>query len=406
VLLDKLQAIEEKLGRVRNIEKGPRTIDLDVLLYRHLQLNHERLVIPHPGIAEREFVLRPLNEYVVLLHKKYWLTTSGSIIPPETSIPGAEKSLYTMLSRQTKASGELKTFTYNSLGPGLPVLRRTDPKRRTMIMAVLNTTPDSFSDGGVHKPLDVDHLSSTVNSFIAEGAGIIDIGGQSSRPNAPDVTAEEELERILPAIDAIKASKNSSKVAISVDTYRAHVAEEAVKAGANIINDISAGMLDPDMLPTIARLGCTYVMMHMRGTPATMQDEQNCVYTPSVNFRVRMELQDRIKAAESAGIRRWRMILDPGIGFSKTPEQNLKLLCSLRRQQGLQRYPWLIGTSRKSFIGKYTGVEEPSERVWGTAATVTAAIKNGADIIRVHDVKEMAQVAKMSDALYRFYGDE
>jgi dihydropteroate synthase len=269
-------------------------------------------------------------------------------------------------------------------------------------MAILNTTPDSFSDGGVHKPVDVDRLSSTVDSFIAAGAVIIDIGGQSSRPNAPDVTAEEELERILPAIEAIKASQNCENVAISVDTYRAQVAEGAVKAGANIINDISAGMLDPDMLPTIAKLGCTYVMMHMRGTPATMQDEENCTYNAAVIGDVVRELRDRVKAAQAAGIRRWRIILDPGIGFSKTAEQNVRLLRYFGNpSSSLHRHPWLVGTSRKSFIGKVTGVDEPTERVWGTAATVTAAIRGGADIVRVHDVKEMAQVAKMSDALYR-----
>jgi dihydropteroate synthase len=302
----------------------------------------------------------------------------------------------------SQSSDGVSIRTHVPLAPCLPVLQRTDPKRPTRIMAILNTTPDSFSDGGVHKTVDRDHLSSTVDSFITAGADIIDIGGQSSRPNAPDVTAEEELERILPAIQAIKASRNGKNVAISVDTYRAQVAEAAVKAGANIINDISAGMLDPDMLPTIAKLGCTYVMMHMRGTPATMQNEENCIYKTYVISDVSTELRDRVKAAQAAGIRRWRIILDPGIGFSKTAEQNVQLLRTFYSpSRSLLKYPWLVGSSRKSFIGKFTGVNEPTERVWGTAATVTAAIQGGSDIVRVHDVKEMAQVVKMSDALYR-----
>lgn len=271
-------------------------------------------------------------------------------------------------------------------------------------MSILNVTPDSFSDGGDNPPADKEALKATAASHIAAGAAIIDIGGQSSRPNAPDITAEEEIARILPAIEAIKRLPEASNVAISVDTYRASVAEAAVNAGAHIINDISAGMLDPEMLPTIARLGCTYIMMHMRGTPHTMQNEENTWYPRGVVETVASELRERLDAARAAGIRRWRIILDPGIGFAKTTEQNLELLRSMPRLTtgfGMKYLPWLVGTSRKGFIGKVTGVDKASERGAGTAATVTAAVAGGAGIVRVHDVEEMARVVKMADAIYR-----
>ena len=271
-------------------------------------------------------------------------------------------------------------------------------------MSILNVTPDSFSDGGANEPTDLDALRSTIASHIAAGATIIDIGGQSSRPNAPDVTAEEEIARILPAISIIKSLPEAKHIPISIDTYRASVAEAAIKAGAHIINDISAGLLDPEMFPTIARLGCTYIMMHMRGTPATMQNPENTTYPDGLISTVANELLQRTYAAHAAGIKRWRIILDPGIGFAKTVEQNAELLgrfAELRNHEKLKTYPWLVGSSRKGFIGKLTGVEDAKDRVEGTAATVTAAVAGGAEIVRVHDVKEMVRVVKMADAMYR-----
>ena len=290
------------------------------------------------------------------------------------------------------------------LGPYLNDIRGGDTQT-TQIMSIVNMTPDSFSDGGERNISNREAFSAFVESQIAAGATILDIGGQSSRPGAPDVTSEEELSRILPAIEIIKSLPCATKVAISVDTYRAAVAEAAISAGAHIVNDISAGSMDPKMLSTIARLGCTYVMMHMRGTPATMMSDENCTYGGSDWSLIRTigdELRKRIKAAEAAGIRRWRIILDPGIGFSKTTDQSLNVLKhfgSLRKMSGVSSHAWLVGSSRKSFIGKVTGVAEPKDRTWGTAATITPAIWGGARIIRVHDVAEMAAVAKMSDAI-------
>lgn len=288
-------------------------------------------------------------------------------------------------------------------------------------MAILNMTPDSFSDGGSHTSITSSPLADTIRHFVTSGATMIDVGGQSTAPNRPEVSTEEELRRVLPAIKLIRSLPESKDILVSVDTYRASVAEAAVNAGADIINDVSAGAMDVDMLPTVARLGKTVCLMHMRGTPATMSslnDYGTSVSSASTSSRsssdessggliptVAKELVERVGAAEAAGIRRWRIILDPGIGFAKVGEQNLTILRhlrDLREWPGLEGLPWLIGSSRKSFIGQITGVTKPADRIWGTAATVVAAVEGGADVVRVHDVKEMGQVVKMSDAIWRY----
>jgi 2-amino-4-hydroxy-6-hydroxymethyldihydropteridine diphosphokinase/dihydropteroate synthase len=240
-----------------------------------------------------------------------------------------------------------------------------------------------------------------VLEHVDNGASIIDIGGQSTRPGAEQVNSAEELKRVLPAIKLIR-TLDLKNVAISIDTYRADVAETGIEAGAHIINDVSAGLMDKNMLPTAAKLGCTVCLMHMRGTPETMRDMTD--YPGGVVETVGRELLDRVHAAEDAGIRRWRIILDPGIGFAKTQDQNLELLRhfdELRQYPGLENFPWLVGTSRKAFIGRITGVELAKDRIWGTAASVAAAVQGGADVVRVHDVKQMAQVTKMADAIWR-----
>ena len=289
--------------------------------------------------------------------------------------------------------------TLTPLSPLAEPLRALKGNRMTHVMAILNVTPDSFSDGGVHAKTPI---SDTISAFLNDGATMVDIGGQSSRPYAPDVSADEEISRILPALENIKLLTNLKPV-ISVDTYRAEVAEAAVKAGADMINDISSGQLDPAMLRTMARLGKTVCLSHTRGDSRTMQSLIN--YDPKGLIpTIAEEILQRVKEAEEAGVRRWRIILDPGIGFAKTKDHNLEVLRRLDELHdwpGLRGLPWLVGTSRKSFVGKITGVQEPRERTWGTAATVAAAVRGGADIVRVHDVHEMAQVAKMSDAIWR-----
>jgi 2-amino-4-hydroxy-6-hydroxymethyldihydropteridine diphosphokinase/dihydropteroate synthase len=275
------------------------------------------------------------------------------------------------------------------IGGHVANLSPQQPKKPTQIMAILNVTPDSFSDGGKNHNIEEDSLRRTIMDHVDAGASIIDVGGQSTRPGSTQVGSNEELLRILPAIKLMQ-SLNLENVAISVDTYRADVAELAIKAGAHIINDVSAGLLDEKMLPTAAKLDCTICLMHMRGTPETMNSLTD--YPDGIIETVGRELLERVRDAEAAGIRRWRIILDPGIGFAKTQDQNL---------EGLENFPWLVGTSRKAFIGRITGVKEASERVWGTAASVAAAVQGGADVVRVHDVKEMAQVAKMAEAIWR-----
>lgn len=275
-------------------------------------------------------------------------------------------------------------------------------------MSILNVTPDSFSDGGRHNSSDASYLAETIQSHLVAGATIIDIGGQSTRPKAASVSAGEEIERVLPAIKAARSiidkDGNPYKAAISIDTYRSEVAQAAIENGADIINDVSGGTLDPEMLSTMASLGCTVILMHMRGTPETMTSKEETTYEGDLIQVIGQELLERVRAAEEAGIRRWRLILDPGIGFAKTGEQNLEILrrfSELRNFEGLKGLPWLIGASRKGFVGKITGVKEAEERTWGTAASVAASVQGGADIVRVHDVDEMVKVVKMSDAIWR-----
>ncbi|RAH86569.1 Dihydropteroate synthase [Aspergillus japonicus CBS 114.51] len=387
-LLDTLQSIEIGLGRKKLIDKGPRSIDLDILLYDQQIFSHERLSIPHQLMLERDFVLRPLSQLIPHErppfpgHSTTYLAHLKSLAPP-TPFPVAT----------------------TPISPTFPAIHSTAPNRRTHIMAILNLTPDSFSDGGRHSAQDLDALTTTVRDMIHAGATIIDIGGESTRPGSQPVGEAEELRRVVPAIRHIRtAMPEAAGVAISIDTYRARVAEAAVAAGADIINDVSAGLLDPEMLPTAARTGATVILMHMRGNPATMTRLTD--YPNGVVQDVGRELRARVAAAEAAGVRRWRIILDPGLGFAKNEPHDLALLRDLPQLrtgavEGLEYFPWLMGPSRKRFVGRLTGVTKASDRTWGTAATVTASIAGGADIVRVHDVKEMWQVGRVADAIYR-----
>jgi 2-amino-4-hydroxy-6-hydroxymethyldihydropteridine diphosphokinase / dihydropteroate synthase len=292
------------------------------------------------------------------------------------------------------------------LHPGTPLIRTHDATRKTHVMAILNLTPDSFSDGGIHEPWNTQAIKSSVANFIAAGATIIDIGGQSTRPKADFLGPEEELQRVLPIVHAIREVEEAKDVAISVDTFHSDVARATLLAGADIINDVSAGLLDKRMLPTVAELGKTIILMHMRGDPHTMSDLTD--YPGGVVNGVARELSERLQVALAAGISPWRIILDPGLGFAKVQEQNLELLRSLQQLREATEYssmlrncPWLMGPSRKGFVGKVTDVAEAASRSYGTAAAVTASIEGGADIVRIHDVREMVQVSKMADAIYR-----
>ncbi|KAF2223893.1 Dihydropteroate synthase-like protein [Elsinoe ampelina] len=487
-LLDELQAIEQAMGRVKTIDKGPRNIDLDILLYGDEKVATERLIVPHKLMHEREFVLRPLADLI-----------------PEKVITAldASRPIKDYLADLSPSDPPLSPIV--PFGPG-QFLRPLDRSRKTILMSILNVTPDSFSDGGrfvtslteknegkfcmtkksTKHELSIPNKGDIVTArqivlqndqhrrlfralatAVADGGDILDIGGQSSRPGAASITAEQEIDRIRPAM-AIRAMFFPS-IPTSVDTYRAQVAKATpelgyqfpvttenkqphIEPGAHIVNDISAGLLDGNMLSTVAKQRQTIVLMHMRGTPETMNKLTD--YPEGVVKGVAEELKQRVAEAEAAGIPRWRIVLDPGIGFAKTAEQNWELLRSLnilREWDGLRGLPWLVGTSRKRFMGdalakddevvlgraeqmgsesgltgaleaEWAGVaNEAREKIGageregmhdpkirrvdlrdiGTAATVAAAVQGGADVVRVHETRIARDVIAVADAIWR-----
>jgi dihydropteroate synthase len=264
--------------------------------------------------------------------------------------------------------------------------------QRTYLMGILNTTPDSFSDGGQFNTLTT--ALAQARKMIAVGADILDIGGQSTRPQAVQISQAEELERVIPIITALR---QESSLPISIDTTRAAVAQAAIDAGADWVNDVSGGTADPAMLTTIAQLGVPAILMHRRGNAQTMQQQTD--YHDLI-AEVADFLGQQRQAAVSAGSATTNIAFDPGIGFAKTWQQSLMLLQQTARFKALGA-PLLVGPSRKSFIGHVLNQPDPQARVWGTAAACTAAIAGGADILRVHDVQEMAEVCRVADAIWR-----
>jgi dihydropteroate synthase len=296
--------------------------------------------------------------------------------------------------------------------------------KRTLIMGVVNVTPDSFSDGG--KFLERDRAVEQAQRLIEEGADIIDIGGESTRPGArvnpgppqgrvgadasvrpaskasasaaspPVVSAEEELKRVIPVIAELK--KRRPKTLISIDTYKSPVARAAVNAGAEIVNDVSGLRWDPQMAKTVADLKCGTVLMHMRGRP---EEWRNLPPAGDIVLLVKRELKEWAERAVLAGVRRERIVLDPGFGFGKSFDENYPLIARFEQLQAAG-FPLLVGTSRKSFIGRTVaaGKDVPAEqRLYGTLATQTALILKGAHIIRTHDVKASLEAARIADAI-------
>ena len=265
---------------------------------------------------------------------------------------------------------------------------------RTLIMGVLNVTPDSFSDGG--KFFDPQKAVDHALKMQRDGADLLDIGAESTRPGSRPISAAEELLRLLPVLRALQ---RLLKIPISIDTRKAEVAEAAVAEGAEIINDISAVHHDPRIAEVAAKSHAPLILMHMRGEPGTMQ---RAPFARDVLKDVVRGLRASIAKARKAGVAKSQIVLDPGIGFGKSYSQNYELLQNLPQLARLG-YPLLVGTSRKGFLGATLARDgkpaPPEERNWGTAATVTASILNGAHIVRVHDVAEMAQVARVADAL-------
>jgi|ERR1700675_1076344 len=261
---------------------------------------------------------------------------------------------------------------------------------RTLVMGVLNVTPDSFSDGGLH--LGADAAIARALEMEHQGADIIDIGGESTRPGSEGISAETELQRILPVLEGLRGRL---KIPISVDTSKAEVAEAAAGMGAEILNDVTALRNDPRVAEVARRRKLPLILMRMRGEPRTMQKRP---FARDVMRDVTAGLRRAAALASRAGVLKSQIILDPGMGFGKSPRQNYELLARLPELARLG-FPLLVGTSRKSFVGRALGGVPESGRIWGTAATVVASILGGAHIVRVHDVSEMAQVARVTDAI-------
>lgn len=387
-LLAVCQEIEQRLGREPTVRWGPRLIDIDLISVGQLVLDSESLILPHVRLAERAFVLAPLAD-----------------IAPHFIDPRNGRGIMELL-----AGVDLGTVRRLSSAEG----RLLRPKRlawglRTYVMGILNSTPDSFSGDGLLAVAtsgnEVDLISQAIGQaqqLAAAGADVIDIGGESTRPGSAPVSVQEELARVLPVITAVRAAVD---LPISVDTYRAAVAEQALAAGADWVNDVWGLRMDSRMAGVVAEAGCPVVIMHNRSRPKDVAQEKQLggryvgVKYDDLLADIGRELQTSIDLALEQGVRSDQIIIDPGIGFGKTVEQNLELLDRLDwfRRLGC---PLLAGSSRKSFIG-YTLNLPPEERLEGTAATVAIAIDRGADIVRVHDVEAMVRVARMTDAIVR-----
>ncbi|KAL5639783.1 hypothetical protein ACGC1H_006382 [Rhizoctonia solani] len=414
-LIALLKRVESEVGRTPTFRNGPRVVDLDILFYDDISVNiiegEFPLQIPHPRIQEREFVLRPLCD----------------IIPVYTH-PSEQKSVRGLLAALSPAEQPMHRV--------MPLIPTAHPNAsaktqhpywiwgsKTYLMATLNTTPDSFSDGGdnLHTP-DTPETSPAlqyVRTSLSEGADILDIGGYSTRPGAAPVSPEAEIARVVPVVQAIR--EDGIQVPISVDTFRGDVARAALLAGANWINDIRAGRGDypnspfpqPESMFAVAHeFGCSIVLMHSRE-----QTIDDTYYTSGTLDGVRQELGARVAAALESGIRRWNIIADPGYGFSKSVSGNLELVRNLKRLvdpveagRALGNLPILAGTSRKSYLGlilagssgEQDGIPVPAKkREWATAAAVTACIQAGADVVRVHNVEAMRDVVTVADRIWR-----
>jgi dihydropteroate synthase len=263
---------------------------------------------------------------------------------------------------------------------------------RTLVMGILNVTPDSFADGGLH--VDPARAIEAGLAMVEAGADIVDVGGESTRPGAGEVPADEERRRVLPVLRGLARQVT---VPLSVDTWKRQVAQAALDAGALIVNDISGLQYDPGLAGVVAETRAALVLMHTRGRPAVMS--QHATYGDVVG-EVAAELGTQLEMAERAGISREAVILDPGIGFAKGPEHSTALLARLDAPPlGALGRPWLVGPSRKSFLQAAIGDVPAPDRDWATAAAVTAAILHGAHIVRVHRVPEMVQVARVADMI-------
>nr|KJB50550.1 hypothetical protein B456_008G176100 [Gossypium raimondii] len=364
-LLGVLKTIERNMGRSGGIRYGPRPIDLDILFYGKYQIGSDKLTVPHERIWERPFVMAPLMDLL------------GLVIDSDT--------VACWHSLSTDSDGLFGLW--DKLG-GESLIGKEGMKR---VLPIRN------------------HLWEwSKKTSVMEGADIIDIGAQSTRPMASRISAEEELDRLIPVLEAVLEMPEMEEKLVSVDTFYSDVASEAVKKGAHLVNDVSAGQLDPNMLKMVASLDVPYIAMHMRGDPTTMQSRDNLQYS-DVCSQVASELFSRVKDAELSGVPAWRIILDPGIGFSKKTEHNLDILTGLpvirseiaKRSLAASHAPLLIGPSRKRFLGEICNRPAAGERDPATIASVTAGIFGGANIVRVHNVRDNVDAVKVCDAMLK-----
>ncbi len=392
-LLKKLKELEARLGRQPGVRYGPRLIDLDILLYDDRTIDNDGLIIPHPRMHERAFVLVPLAE-----------------IAPRVLHPVLRKSI-TELRDSVDITGIIKMGAFKNAMLKVRQLRVAGRAytwgERTLVMGIINVTADSFSGDGLlddaGTPIDaVEAALAQARQFVAAGVDILDIGGESTRPGALPVTMEEELRRVLPVIRRLAAEMD---VVISIDTYKAAVAEAALQAGAHIVNDVWGLKVDPDIAGAAARNYAPVIIMHNRSSwaNAEIKDRLGGRYV-GMEYNdllgdICTELMESVALAHQAGIPDEHIILDPGIGFGKTTSQNLELIDRLNEIRELG-YPLLLGPSRKSFIG-YTLNLPPDQRMEGTAVAVAVGIVRGADIVRVHDVEPLLRVVRMTDAIIR-----
>lgn len=303
----------------------------------------------------------------------------------------------------------------------VPIIPTTSPlrlnPRETLIMAIFNATPDSFSDGSTQN-LDLDSALSSITTMLSSPyrPDILDIGGMSTRPGSTPCTEVEELDRVIPLIEAMRARKEWAEIMISIDTYRPTVARKAVEAGANLVNDVRGGR-EVGMLDIVSELGVPYVMMHSRGDSSTMTSHESQTYDQGVVNGVKRELGVSVGKALEQGMRGWDIILDPGIGFAKSPSQSLDLLKDVDQLRSLSRtnpktvldgnadadvgrYPLLVGASRKGFVGKVTGRAEPQDRGWGDSVVNALCVAKGVEILRVHDWRGARESVGMAKALF------
>ncbi|ODV60991.1 trifunctional dihydropteroate synthetase/dihydrohydroxymethylpterin pyrophosphokinase/dihydroneopterin aldolase FOL1 [Ascoidea rubescens DSM 1968] len=445
-LLHFLKKIEyDILQRVKYFDNGPRSIDLDILLYdelvfdNHNEITHENksldhLILPHPRMLERLFVLKPLLE----------------IADPTFLHPVTKKSIHSHLNT-LRSSTLNKQFSENEDLINIIPFPRYDHKKflsfnfntnenKTLIMGIINTTPDSFSDAGLN--LQLEKSFKNVENMVYSGVDIIDIGGCSTRPGSKFVAPDEELNRVLPLIEAIRLSKDEKvrNVLISIDTFRAEVALKSVQAGADIINDISMGQFDDQMFNVVKETGVPYIIGHTKGKPDEMSkldtytknSDPMIIEHPSSEHQSNLIEEEKILSdaickelslallkAYKVGVKKWQIILDPGIGFAKNLKQNLSIMraipsiknysLTLKNKENLdgnefisfKNLPILLGTSRKRFIGTITNEDISNGRLLGTAATVMACIGFQSDIIRVHDVESIKTICLMGDAIYK-----